>query len=383
MGKKRRKKRYSQAGAGASSSATPASADTESKQSTHVRSYPPRNVRNSAIARILNKKPSNRSGLEWWQLGEYQVINGLLDKDEAQIISGEECLLEGALLDKPYPACLIDLGWIHLERGSIVQAKKYFLDATKADASSRDAWAFLGITEIATNNRDRAINAFQKAISLLGDNPHVSDVETLNLLQASTEIPAALKTRTKISKFSLVEITQFSQEDQAKAIRLTIDQALDTELPHEQVKRLLDLLCEIEYAGLSSLNSVIDVCTESIEFLDTTFAPHLYMGLAYKKLGKKVLSLEAYRRCIEKNPACELATTNAADLLLEGRRPREAYNYLLAFRNSGALITSGNFYNNLGNAIADLGMSIRDELDCREKALELDAKNPKLILLLS
>ena len=123
MGKKRRKKRYSHAGAGASTSATPASADTESKQSTHVRSYPPRNVRNSAIARILNKKPSNRSGLEWWQLREYQVINGLLDKDEAQIISGEECLLEGALLDKPYPACLIDLGWIHLERGSIVQAK--------------------------------------------------------------------------------------------------------------------------------------------------------------------------------------------------------------------------------------------------------------------
>ena len=42
-------------------------------------------------------------------------------------------------------------------------------------------------------------------------------------------------------------------------------------------------------------------------------------------------------------------------------------------------ITSGNFYNNLGNAIADLGMAIRDELDCREKALELDPKNPKML----
>ena len=378
MGKKRKNKRYSQAATGASD--TPASADAESKQGSHARSYPPRNVRNSAIARILNKKPSNRSGLEWWQLGEYQVINGLLDKDEAQIISGEECLLEGALLDKPYPACLIDLGWIHLDRGSIVQAKKYFLDATKADASSRDAWAFLGITEIATNNRDRAINAFQTAVNLLGENPHESDVETLNLLQASPEIPLALKTRTKISKFSQDEICQFSQEDQAKAIRLTIDQALDTELPREQVKELLDLLCHIEYTGLSSLNRTIDACTESIEYLDTTFTPHLYMGLAYKKLGKRVLSLEAYRRCIEKNPACELAFTNIADLLLEGGRPREAYNYLHAFRNSGAPITSGNFYNNLGNAIADLGMAIRDELDCREKALELDPKNPKTIL---
>lgn len=159
-----------------------------------------------------------------------------------------------------------------------------------------------------------------------------------------------------------------------------IDQALDTELPREQVKELLDLLCHIEYSGLSSLNRTIDACTESIEYLDTTFAPHLYMGLAYKKLGKKVLSLEAYRRCIEKNPACELANTNIADLLLEGGRPREAYNYLLAFRDSGAPITSGNFYNNLGNAIAELGMAIRDELDCREKALELDPKNPKAIL---
>ncbi len=351
-----------------------------SKQSTHARSSPPRNIRNSTIARILNKKPSNRSGLEWWQLGEYQVINGLLDKDEAQIISGEESLLEGALLDKPYPACLIDLGWIHLERGSIVQAKKYFLDATKADASSRDAWAFLGITEIATNNRDRAINAFQKAVSLLGETPHESDVETLNLLQSSPEIPAALKTRTKVSKFSLDEICQFSQDDQAKAIRLMIDQALDTELPREQVKELLDQLCGIEYSGLSSLNRTIDACIKSIEYLDTTYTPHLYMGLAYKKLGKKVLSLEAYKRCIEKNPACELAITNIADILLGNGRPREAYSYLLAFRDSGAPVTSGNFYNNLGNAIAGLGMAIRDELDCREKALELDPKNPKTIL---
>ncbi len=345
-----------------------------------MRSYPPRNVRDSAIARILNKKPSNRSGLEWWQLGEYQVINGLLDKDEAQIISGEECLLEGALLDNPYPACLIDLGWLHLERGSIVQAKKYFLDATKADASSRDAWAFLGITEIATNKRDRAINAFQKAVSLLGENPHESDVETLNLLQSKPEIPAELKTRTKISKFSLDEICQFNQEDQAKAIRLMIDQALATEFPREQVKELLDLLCNIEYSGLSSLNRTIDACIESIKYLDTTHTPHLFMGLAYKKLGKKLLSLESYRRCIEKDPACELAITNIADILLEGGRPREAYNYLLGFRDSGTPITSGNFYTNLGNAIAGLGMAIRDELDCREKALELDPKNPKAIL---
>jgi tetratricopeptide (TPR) repeat protein len=378
MGKKRKNKHYPKAGIG--TSGTPASADMGSKQSTHARSYPPRNIRNLAIARILNKKPSNRSGLEWWQLGEYQVINGLLDKDEAQIISGEESLLEGALLDKPYPACLIDLGWIHLERGSVVQAKKYFSDATKADASSRDAWAFLGITEIATNNRDRAINAFQKAVSLLGESPHESDVETLNLLQSSPEIPAALKTRTKISKFSLDEICQFNQEDQAKAIRLMIDQALDTDLPREQVKELLDQLCGIEYSGLLSLNRTIDACTKSIEYLDTTYTPHLYMGLAYKKLGKKALSLEAYKRCIKKNPLCELAITNSADILLEGGRPREAYNYLLAFRDSGSPVTSGNFYNNLGNAIADLGMAIRDELDCREKALELDPKNPKTIL---
>jgi tetratricopeptide (TPR) repeat protein len=378
MGKRRKNKRYSKAEIG--SSFKPVPADEGRKQSSHARSYPPRNVRDSAIARILNKKPSNRSGLEWWRLGEYQVINGLLDKDEAQIISGEECLLEGALLDKPYPPCLIDLGWIHLERGSVVQAKKYFLDATKADAHSRDAWAFLGITEIATNNRDRAINAFQTAVSLLGENPHESDVETLNALQASPEIPAELKTRIKISKFSSAEISQFNQEDQAKAIRLMVDQALDTELPREQVKELLDLLCGIEYSGLSNLNRTIDVCIESIEYLDTTFTPHLYMGLAYKKLGKKVLSLESYKKCIQKNPACELAFTNIADILLEADRPREAYNYLIAFRDSGAPITSGNFYTNLGNAIAGLGMAIRDELECREKALELDSKNPKAIL---
>lgn len=356
------------------------SSDKEHKEGVHSRTYPPRSVRNLAITRILTKKPSNRTGLDWWQLGEYQVVNGLLDKDNAQIILGEECLLEGTLMAKPHPACLIDLGWILLDRGSVVHAKKYFLDATKADASSRDAWAFLGITEIATNNRERAISAFQKAVTLLQDAPNDSDVCTLNLLKSNIEIPAELKKCTKISKFSIEEICQFSHEDQAKAVRLMIDQALDSELPSEQVKTLLDELCSIEYSGLSSLNSTIDVAIKAIEFADTTYTPHLYMGLAYKKLGKNVLSLDSYRKCIQKNPACEIAITNIADILLENHRPREAYNYLLSFRDSGALITSGNFYTNLGNAIAELGMGIREEIDCREKALDLDQKNPKSIL---
>jgi tetratricopeptide (TPR) repeat protein len=356
------------------------SSDQEHKEGVHSRTYPPRSIRNLAITRILKKKPSNRTGLDWWQLGEYQVINGLLDKDDSQIILGEECLLEGTLLENPHSACLIDLGWILLEKGSIVHAKKYFLDATKADATSRDAWAFLGITEIATNNRERAINAFQKAVTLLQDTPNESDICTLNLLKSNIEIPAELKKCTKISKFSIEEICQFSHEDQAKAVRLMIDQALNSELPSELVKTLLDELCRIEYSGLSSLNSTIDAAIKAIEFTDTTYIPHLYMGLAYKKLGKNVLSLDSYRRCIQKNPACEIAFTNIADILLENHRPREAYNYLLSFQDSGASITSGNFYTNLGNAIAELGMAIREELDCREKALDLDPKNPKSIL---
>ena len=104
------------------------------------------------------------------------------------------------------------------------------------------------------------------------------------------------------------------------------------------------------------------------------------MGLAYKKLGKKVASLEAYKRCIEKEPLCELAITNLAEILMDNGRPNEAYNYMIGFVDSVSKVDSGNIFNNLGNAMAALSMPVSDELVCREKALRLDPKNPKFIL---
>ena len=275
---------------------------------------------------------------------------------------------------------MVDLGWLLYERGSVVQARKYFLDATKLDPSYRDAWAFLGITEIALSNRERAIHAFQKAVSLGGETPHESDVDTLKKLQDDPEIPKELQKRLIISKFSLPEIINFDHSDQAKALGLMIEQSLEMELPSVEVKKLLDHLCSIEYTGLRRLQQTIDACEKSIEYLDTTHEPHLFMGLAYKKLGKKVASLEAYKRCLEKEPLCELAITNLAEILMDNGRPNEAYNYMIGFVDSVSKVDSGNIFNNFGNAMAALGMPVSDELVCREKALRLDPKNPKFIL---
>ena len=183
-------------------------------------------------------------------LGEFQVINGLLDNDEASIIRGEECLLEGASLDEPSSFCLVDLGWLLYERGSVVQARKYFLDATKLDPSYRDAWAFLGITEIALSNRERAIHAFQKAVSLGGETPHESDVDTLKKLQDDPEIPKELQKRLIISKFSLPEIIG-SIIRSGQGTCLMIEQSL--EMDCSPVDKNCDHLCSIEYTGGNSL----------------------------------------------------------------------------------------------------------------------------------
>ena len=240
----------------------PQSADhtTNTQQpGTHWRHYPARSVRNATIARVLKKKPSNRSGLDWWHLGEYQVINGLLDEDEALIGSGEEALVEGSLIDKPHPACLIDLGWLLFDRGNPAQAKKNFIDALRIDDTSRDAWAFLALTEIALSNRDKALEAFENAARHSQARQHESDLIAIELLKASKEIPDELKKNTKLIKFNANEIERFSPDDQAKALRYILRNCLTSGITPEYEKHIRDSLCEVCYTGIRDLHGVTPI----------------------------------------------------------------------------------------------------------------------------
>lgn len=45
------------------------------------RSYPKSAVRQSVIDRVKAKPEAERTGDDWWQLGEYQVIDGLASGD--------------------------------------------------------------------------------------------------------------------------------------------------------------------------------------------------------------------------------------------------------------------------------------------------------------
>ena len=351
------------------------------QEGLHYRFYPARSIRNATIAMILNKKPSNRTGLDWWHLGEYQIVNGLLDQDESVILSGEQSLLEGAMHEKPNQACLIDLGWLQFNRGSVVQAKRYFLDAIAINSSSRDAWAFLGLVEIALNNREKSLEAFENAVKYSQDSPHKSDIYTLKLLRGSETIPDELKGRNKISKFSIEEISKFSPEDQAKALRISVDLALEAGLDELTHKNMLDALCNIEYTGLGNLKTTIETCHDSIAFADTTHTPHLLLGLAYNKLGNTQLAIRSYERCIELNSNCVLAAANLSQILLDAGKKETAFRILQSISDAELdLDFSGVYFNNLGNTIAALGLPILDELECREKALHCEPQNAKFIL---
>jgi len=347
---------------------------------THWRHYPARSVRNATIARVLKKKPSNRSGLDWWHLGEYQIVNGLLDDDEALISSGEEALVEGSLIDNPHPACLIDLGWILFDRGNPAQAKKNFVEALRIDDRSRDAWAFLALTEIALSNRDKALEAFENAARHSQARQHETDLIAIELLKASQEIPDELRKNTKILKFSLNAIEHFSPDDQAKALRYLLRNCLGSGITPEYEKRIRDDLCEVCYAGIRDLHETIKTCEESIDFLDSSETPHLLMGLACAKLGNKRKAIQSYTRCLELDPENLLAITNLSDLLLQEGQADRAYKTLRSIKEPPVEMESGNYFNNLGNAIAEMGLSILDELQCREKADLCNRKNPKFAL---
>lgn len=347
---------------------------------THWRHYPARSVRNATIARVLKKKPSNRSGLDWWHLGEYQVINGLLDDDEALISSGEEALVEGSLIDKPHPACLIDLGWILFDRGNPAQAKKNFVEALRIDDRSRDAWAFLALTEIALSNRDKALEAFENAARHSQARPHETDLIAIELLKASQGIPDELRKNTKILKFNFNEIEAFSPDDRAKALRYILRNCLGSGITPEYEKRIRDDLCEVCYAGNRDLHETIKTCEESIDFLDSSETPHLLMGLACAKLGNKQKAIQSYTRCLQFDPENLLAITNLSDLLLQEGQIDRAYKTLRSIKEPPVEMDSGNYFNNLGNAIAEMGLPIIDELQCREKADLCNRKNPKFAL---
>ena len=81
------------------------------------RSYPRGSVRQGVIERLKQKQESELTGDDWWQLGEYQVIEGLSSSDESTINAGSQALMKGAHLTPPPCRLLARSGMVALLQG--------------------------------------------------------------------------------------------------------------------------------------------------------------------------------------------------------------------------------------------------------------------------
>ena len=91
------------------------------------RAYPRSGLRQGLIDRLNAKPEGERSGDDWWQLGEYQVLEGLSAGDEAAINAGSQALMKGAHLTPAHAGCLLDLGWLLCYKG-LDQMALFYLD---------------------------------------------------------------------------------------------------------------------------------------------------------------------------------------------------------------------------------------------------------------
>jgi tetratricopeptide (TPR) repeat protein len=150
------------------------------------RAYPRSGLRKGLIDRLNAKPEGERSGDDWWQLGEYQVLEGLSAGDEAAINAGSQALMKGAHLTPAHAGCLLDLGWLLCYKGLDQMALFYLDKAAEAVPTSRDVWTLRGWACIGSGSREQAIDSFRRAVGLPGATD--GDRETLASLEQGASL---------------------------------------------------------------------------------------------------------------------------------------------------------------------------------------------------
>lgn len=273
------------------------------------RSYPRGAARQALIDRVKAKAEHERSGDEWWRLGEYQVVEGLSSGDESLINAGSQALMKGAHLTSPHAGCLLDLGWLLCYKSLDEMALSYLNKAIEIAPTSRDAWSLRGWACIGSGNREEAVNSFERAASL----PGATDVDrnTLAALQNGEDL-AQLRKDIVFRKFD-DEVLRGRDGDPKEAARSGV----------MQFKQLLERKpgdLDLAY-GLAYCHYVLDqfdhaeplllrVVGESPDYADAL----TLLGLVAQKRERPEQQRDYYERAVRADPKHVLANTNLASM---------------------------------------------------------------------
>jgi tetratricopeptide (TPR) repeat protein len=192
----------------------------------YSREYPPQSIRQKDIARVEKIAEETRTSDDWWILGEYKVVDGVLEENEQLINDGVQALMYGADHERPSPACMADLAYIQIFKNLDSFALPYLDKAVKLAPDSRDIWLLKGIAHTGLGQRDEAIDSLERAVSLPASQTQEKDL--LNNIRGGknlSELRASFFFD-KIDPFDPRNIFQYSENESAKWIIFQLNQIL-------------------------------------------------------------------------------------------------------------------------------------------------------------
>jgi tetratricopeptide (TPR) repeat protein len=278
-----------------------------------ARDYPPAAERRRAIEAVRAKPEDRRSSDDWWVLGEYLVLDGLLDEDDALLNQGIEALSRGAVSDPPSPACMMDLGWVLMSKGLDALALPHLVRATELVPRSRDAWTLRGWVHAGLGQRDAAIAAFKSACALPAATD--GDRKTLRDLEDGAD-PRSLRANVLLRKLEPenLRLAHGRDPEAPKAFLHTARMLLERD-PDNPL--LLYLTANARYV-LGQYDRAKPLL-ERLLALDPEHADALVtVALMAMKGGERDRAVELYRRAVAADPEHMLALTNLASLLQDG-----------------------------------------------------------------
>ena len=337
------------------------------------RSYPRGAARQAVIDRVKAKPADERSGDDWWQLGEYQIVEGLSSGDETLINAGSQALMKSAHLAPPHAGCLLDLGWLLCYTGLDEMALFYLNKAIEIVPHSRDAWSVRGWACIGSGNREQALNSFERAAGL----PGAADVDrnTLAALQNGEDL-AQLRKEIVFRKFD-DELLRGRDGDPKEAARSGV----------MQFKQLLERKpgdLDLAY-GLAYCHYVLDQFDHAEPLLLRVIGENpdhadalTLLGLIAQKRERPEQQRHYYERAVRANPTHVLANTNLASMYQNAGEFHAARSLLIraveaAPPDDPHLSIALDL---LGNSYGSIEHDFSKEADLHRQAIALDPKRP-------
>jgi tetratricopeptide (TPR) repeat protein len=271
------------------------------------RQYPRSDASKALVERLKTTPETQRTGDDWWQLGEYQIVEGLSTGDESLVNNGSQALMHGAQLVPPHAGCMLDLGWLLCYKGLDQMAAFYLDQAVKVVPSSRDAWTLRGWACIGSGSREQAIESFRKAVSL----PFATDGdrETLKSLENSEPLEG-LRKGLVLRKFD-DEVVRGKHGDPKEAARSGVVQLKQL---LERKPNDIDIAYGLAYCyyilgrydhAEPLLHRIIGETASNAEALTL-------LALISKKRDQDEQALSYYERAVNANSSHVLANTNLA-----------------------------------------------------------------------